>query len=184
MSITSIAPDRIPAGTYNVDPAHSNVGFEVKHMGIATVRGGFKQFQGTVDATGEAVRLEGTVQVASVDTGEPNRDGHLQAPDMFDAAQYPEITFHSTASHVGVDGTVTLNGEITIKGVTKPIELTGEVAEGGEDPWGNQRIGFEVAGKVDRRDFNVSFNQILPNGNLLIANDVKLVVSVSAVKAA
>ena len=184
MSATSLLSDRIPAGTYNVDPAHSNVGFAVKHMGIATVRGSYKQFQGTIDATGEAVRLDGTVQVASVDTGDPNRDAHLQAPEMFDGEQYPEITFHSTASSIGADGAITLTGEITIKGVTKPIELSGEVAEGGEDPWGNQRIGFEVAGKIDRRDFNVSFNQVLPNGNLLIANDVKLVVSVSAVKAA
>jgi len=184
MSATTVVSDRIPVGTYNVDPAHSNVGFEVKHMGIATVRGSFKQFQGVVDAAGDAPRLEGTVEVASVDTGEPNRDGHLQAPEMFDAAQYPQISFHSTATSVGADGSITLNGEITIKGVTKPIELTGQVAEGGEDPWGNQRIGFEVEGKVDRREFGVSFNQILPNGNLLVANDVKLVVSVSAVKAA
>jgi polyisoprenoid-binding protein YceI len=184
MSATSLISDRIPAGTYNVDPTHSNVGFEVKHMGIATVRGSFKQFQGTVDASGETVHLKGAVQVPSIDTGEPNRDAHLQAPDMFDAEQHPEISFHSTASSVGADGAIRLTGEITIKGVTKPIELTGEVAEGGEDPWGNQRIGFEVAGKIDRRDFDVSFNQVLPNGNLLVANDVKLVVSVSAVKAA
>ena len=184
MSATTIASDRIPYGAYNVDPAHSNVSFEIKHMRIATVRGTFKQFQGVVDATADAPRLEGTVEVASIDTGDVNRDGHLQAPEMFDAALYPQITFHSTATSVGADGSITLNGEITIKGVTKPIELTGQVAEGGEDPWGNQRIGFEVEGKVDRRDYGVSFNQVLPNGNVLIANDVKLVVSVSAVKAA
>jgi len=183
MSVTTIT-DRIPTGTYNVDPAHSNVGFEVKHMGIATVRGSFKQFEGSVDASGDAPRLEGTVDVTSVDTGDANRDGHLQAPEMFDTAQYPRISFHSTATSVDADGSITLNGEITIKGVTKPIELTGVVAEGGEDPWGNYRIGFEVAGKIDRRDYGVSFNQVLPNGNILIANDVKLVVSVSAVKAA
>jgi polyisoprenoid-binding protein YceI len=184
MSATSIASDRIPTGTYNVDPAHSNVGFEIKHMGIATVRGSFKQFAGTIDAADAGVRLEGTVQVASIDTGDANRDAHLQAPDMFDGEQHPAISFHSTASSVADDGAITLTGEITIKGVTKPIELSGVVAEGGEDPWGNQRIGFEVSGKIDRRDYNVSFNQVLPNGNLLIANDVKLVVSVSAVKAA
>lgn len=182
MSATSISSDQIPTGTYNVDPAHSNVGFEVKHMGIATVRGSFKQFVGTVDATGDAPRLEGSVDVASIDTGEENRDGHLQAPEMFDAAQFPQISFGSTATEI-TGNAITLNGEITIKGVTKPIELTGEVAEGGEDPWGNQRVGFEVAGKVDRREFGVSFNQILPNGNALISNDVKIVVSVSAVKA-
>jgi len=184
MSATSISQDRIPAGTYNVDPSHSNVGFEVKHMGIATVRGTFRKFQGTVVAGDESARLEGTVEVDSIETGEENRDGHLKAPDFFDAGQYPQITFHSTASAVGPDGSIKLNGEITIKGVTKPIELTGEVAEVGEDPWGNQRVGFEVAGKIDRRDFDLKWNQTLPNGNLLIANEVKLLVSVSAVKAA
>jgi polyisoprenoid-binding protein YceI len=175
--------DRIPAGSYNIDPSHSSVGFEVKHMGIATVRGAFRKFNGTIDATADAPRLEGVVEVASVDTGDENRDGHLQAPDMFDAAQYPQITFHSTATEVTADGSIKLNGEITIKSVTRPIELTGQVAEGGEDPWGNQRIGFEVSGKIDRRDFDVKWNQTLPNGNLLVANDVKLIVSVSAVKA-
>jgi polyisoprenoid-binding protein YceI len=182
MSVTSISSDQIPAGTYSVDPKHSNVGFEVKHMGIATVRGDFREFVGTIDATGDAPRLEGTVEVSSIDTGEENRDGHLQAPDMFDLAQFPQISFHSTATEIAGNA-ITLKGEITIKGVTKPIELTGEVAEGGEDPWGNQRVGFEVAGKIDRRDFDLKWNQTLPNGNLLVANDVKLLVSVSAVKA-
>jgi polyisoprenoid-binding protein YceI len=172
------ATTAIPAGTYNIDPTHSHVGFEIKHMGIATVRGAFKQFTGQiVDG-----RLEGTVQVASVDTGEPNRDGHLQAPDMFDAAQFPEITFRSTEISGGGDA-LTVKGEITLKGVTRPIELTGAVAEGGTDPWGNERVGFEVSGTIDRTDFGVSWNQDLPNGKPLVSNDVKLVVSVSAVKA-
>jgi polyisoprenoid-binding protein YceI len=168
----------IPAGTYNIDPAHSNVGFEVKHLGIATVRGGFKNFTGTiVDGV-----LEGTVEVASVDTGQEARDGHLQAPEMFDAAQFPEIKFRST--EVEADGDeIKLVGDITIKGVTKPITLKGELAEVAEDPQGNARIGFEVAGKIDRTDFGVSFNQVLPNGDKAIADKVKIIVSVSAVKA-
>jgi polyisoprenoid-binding protein YceI len=184
MSATTISPERIPTGAYNVDPAHSNVGFAVRHMGIATVRGAFKKFQGTVDATGEAPRLEGVVEVASIDTGDENRDGHLQSPEFFDAQQYPQISFHSTATEATADGAIKLAGEITIKGVTKPIELVGTIAENGADPWGNERIGFEVEGKIDRRDFDLTWNQTLPNGNLLLANDVKLVVSVSAVKEA
>src|ERR1700722_1064418 len=128
MSVTSTTADRIPAGTYNVDPTHSNVGFEVKHMGIATVRGTFNQFEGTIQATDDSARLEGTVQVGSIDTGEENRDQHLQAPEMFDSAAYPQITFHSTASSVADDGSITLTAELPIKGVTKPIQLTGEVA--------------------------------------------------------
>jgi polyisoprenoid-binding protein YceI len=184
MSATVISPERIPTGTYSVDATHSNVGFEVRHMGIATVRGVFKKFEGAIDATGQAPRLEGTVEVASIDTGEENRDGHLQAPDFFDVQQYPQITFHSTATEAGADGSIRLAGEITIKGVTKPIELIGTLAENGEDPWGNERIGLEVTGEIDRRDYDLKWNQTLPNGNLLISNTVKLVVSVSAVKAA
>jgi polyisoprenoid-binding protein YceI len=184
LSVSSLSLESIPAGTYNVDPAHSSVGFEVRHMGIATVRGAFRKFQGTVDATGDAPVLQGAVEVASVDTGDPQRDGHLAAPDFFDAENHAEITFRSAAGEP-VDGDqIRLNGEITIKGITKPIELTGVIAEGGADPWGNERIGLELSGVIDRRDFDLKWNQTLPNGNLLVSNEVKLVLSVSAVKAA
>ena len=183
MSAT-ISLESIPAGTYSVDPAHSNVGFEVRHMGIATVRGAFRKFAGTVDATGDSPVLQGTVEVASVDTNDPQRDGHLASPDFFDAQSHPEISFHSTAGDATADGQVRLSGDITIKGITKPIELTGVVAEGGTDPWGNERIGLELAGVIDRREFDLKWNQTLPNGNLLVSNEVKLLLSVSAVKAA
>jgi polyisoprenoid-binding protein YceI len=182
MSVTSLAADRIPAGVYNVDPAHSSIGFAVKHMGIATVRGSFRGFEGTVDASGDAPVLQGTVDVSTVDSGEENRDGHLKAPDFFDVDQHPKITFHSTGADATDDGEVRLSGEITIKGVTQPIELTGEIAENGQDPWGNERIGLELEGSIDRREFDLKWNQTLPNGNLLVANEVKLLVNVSAVK--
>src|ERR1700729_310597 len=149
MSATALSPERIPSGTYNIDASHSSVGFEVKHMGIATVRGAFRRFAGTIDASGDAPVLKGTVEVASIDTGDENRDGHLTAPDFFDAEQHPEIAFHTTSLDDAADGQVTLSGEITIKGVTKPIELTGTAADGGTDPSGNDRIGFEVEGVID-----------------------------------
>jgi polyisoprenoid-binding protein YceI len=179
---TSTISEQIPAGTYAVDPSHSSVGFEVRHMGIATVRGAFRRYQGTIDATGDQPVLNGTVEVASVDTGDENRDGHLAAPDFFDAEQYPEITFHTTSLEESEDGKIRLNGEITIKGVTQPLELTGKAAEGGTDPWGNERIGFDVEGVIDRRKFDLTWNQTLPNGNLLVSNEVQLLISVSAVK--
>jgi polyisoprenoid-binding protein YceI len=182
MSATNL--QSIPTGVYNVDPTHSNVGFEVRHMGIATVRGKFGTFQGAIDASGDAPKLEGSVDVSTIDTGEANRDGHLKGAEFFDAEQFPQITFHGTTTEAGADGTVTLKGEITIKGITKPIELTGELAENGEDPWGNERIGLELTSAIDRRDFDLSWNQTLPNGNLLVANEVKLLVGVSAVKSA
>lgn len=181
MSATTLT--EIPAGTFAVDPTHSNVGFEVRHMGIATVRGAFKQFAGNIESTGDQATLSGTVEVSSIDTGESNRDGHLQSPEFFDAQQYPQISFKTTSTELGGGGEITLHGEITIKGITKPITLTGAVAENGQDPWGNERVGFEVEGKIDRREFDLKWNQTLPNGNLLVANEVKLVISVSAVKA-
>ena len=184
MSSTSLSSDVIPAGVYNVDPTHSNVGFEVRHMGIATVRGTFKTIQGTVESSNGETVLKGQVEVASIDTGDENRDGHLASPEFFDAQSHPEISFHSTATEPVEADQIRLTGEITIKGVTKPIELTGVVAEGGTDPWGNERVGLELAGVIDRREFDLKWNQTLPNGNLLVANDVKLLVSVSAVKAA
>ncbi|HEX3688208.1 MAG TPA: YceI family protein [Solirubrobacteraceae bacterium] len=182
MSATTLT--QIPNAVYNVDPSHSSVGFEVKHMGIATVRGRFGAFEGTIDATGDAPVLQGNVDVSTVDTGDANRDGHLKGPEFFDADQQPQISFSSTATEVSADGEITLQGEITIKGITKPIELTGQVAENGEDPWGNERIGLELTSAIDRREFELKWNQTLPNGNLLVANDVKLLVSVSAVKSA
>jgi polyisoprenoid-binding protein YceI len=182
MSATQLT--QIPSAVYNVDPAHSSVGFEVKHMGIATIRGRFGAFEGTIDATGGSPVLQGTVDVATIDTGDTNRDGHLKGPEFFDADQQPKISFNSTATEVGAAGEITLEGEITIKGVSKPIELTGEIAENGEDPWGNERIGLELSASIDRREFDLKWNQTLPNGNLLVANDVKLLLGVSAVKSA
>lgn len=182
--MSTLTQDTVQAGTYNVDPSHSNVGFAVRHMGIATVRGQFKTFTGSVEAADGQLTLSGSVDVASIDTGDENRDGHLQAPDFFDAGQFPQISFSSTGAESVEEGKVKLTGDITIKGTTKPIELVGEIAENGEDPWGNQRVGFEVEGKIDRREFGLEWNQTLPNGNLLVANEVKLIVSVSAVKAA
>jgi polyisoprenoid-binding protein YceI len=182
MSATTL--QQIPAGVYNVDPSHSNVGFEVRHMGIATVRGRFGAFEGTIDASGDSPVLKGTVEVATIDTGDANRDGHLKGAEFFDAEQHPQISFDSTATEVGGGGQITLQGEITIKGISKPIELTGEVAENGQDPWGNERVGLELTSAIDRREFDLKWNQTLPNGNLLVANEVKLLVSVSAVKSA
>jgi polyisoprenoid-binding protein YceI len=182
MSGTTLSTQHIPVGIYAVDPAHSNVGFAVRHMGIATVRGSFRQFEGKIDASGDAPTLEGTVTVATVTTGEEQRDGHLLAPDFFDAERYPEIRFYSTATDVVGDGTIRLNGNIEIKGVTQPLELVGTVAQGGADPWGHERIGFELEAVIDRRKFGLDWNQTLPGGGLLVANEVRLLVSVSAVR--
>jgi polyisoprenoid-binding protein YceI len=183
MSTTSTSLERLPVGVYNLDPTHANVGFAVRHLGISTVRGSFERFQGTFDATGDAPELQGVVEVASINTGDAQRDAHLGAPDFFDAERQAEIRFHSTGAESPEPGKVRLTGEITIKGITRPIELTGTI-DGGEDPWGNERVGIDLEATIDRREFDLTFNQTLPNGGLLIGNEVKLLVSAEAVKAA
>jgi polyisoprenoid-binding protein YceI len=173
----------IPAGTYSIDPSHSSVEFAVRHMGIATVRGQATQFEGTIDATGETPALEGTVQVASITTQDEQRDQHLGSPDFFDVQRFPQISFRASGIEISGDGSVRMPGEITIKGVTKDIELNGTFAGVGTDPWGNERIGLDVSTTVDRRDFGLTWNQPLPTGGLLVSNEVKLELSASAVKA-
>ena len=183
MSTATATATVIPTGTYSIDPAHSSVEFAVRHMGIATVRGQATEFEGTIDATDDTLGVEGSVQVASITTRNEQRDEHLASPDFFDAPTFPQISFRSNAVEISDDGSVRIAGELTIKGVTKEIELTGTFAGAGTDPWGNERIGLDVSGAVDRRDFDLTWNQPLASGGLLVSNEVKLELSASAVKA-
>jgi polyisoprenoid-binding protein YceI len=147
----------IPTGTYSIDPSHSAVEFAVRHMGIATVRGKATEFEGTIDANGDTLAVEGSVEVASITTQNQQRDEHLASPDFFDVQRFPQISFRSNAVEIADDGSVRIPGEITIKGVTKEIELTGSFAG--------------------------AWNQPLAGGGLLVSNEVKLELSASAVKA-
>jgi polyisoprenoid-binding protein YceI len=176
----------VPAGTWAVDPAHSKVGFAVKHMGIATVRGEFTQFQGSLEIGDDlsSASASGTVTVASVDTNESQRDEHLRSPDFFDAAQFPEIRFESTAIEALDDDEFRITGALTIHGVTNEIVLHAEVQGTDVDPWGNERVGLEITGQLSRGDYGMKFNQALGSGNMLVADKVKLVLDVSAVKQA
>jgi polyisoprenoid-binding protein YceI len=173
----------IPTGTYSIDPSHSTVEFAVRHMGIATVRGKATEFEGTIESTGDTLAVDGSVQVASITTQNGQRDEHLASPDFFDVERFPQISFRSNGVEISDDGSVRISGEITIKGVTREIELTGTFAGAGTDPWGNERIGLDVSGAVDRRDFDLTWNQPLAGGGLLVSNEVKLELSASAVKA-
>jgi polyisoprenoid-binding protein YceI len=175
----------IPTGTWNVDPTHSTIGFTVKHMGIATVRGHFAQFEGSLeigDDLSTAV-VRGAVQTASVDTSEGQRDEHLRSADFFDAETHPEITFASTALRATGDDAFEVDGELTIHGVTRPITLKAEVTGSDVDPWGNTRVGLEARGQVNRSDYGMKFNQALGSGNVLVSDKVKLELDISAVKA-
>ena len=182
MSALETTVRALPVGAFNVDPAHSSVGFEVKHLGIATVRGRFTVVSGTLTG-GEEPRLEGTVDLTSATTDDEQRDGHLASPDFFDVERFPQATFRSTSFEQLGDGTVRVVGDLTLKGVTREIELTGSVAGPATDPWGNERVGLELAGVIDRNDFGVKWNAPLPGGGFVLPNDVRIVLDVSAVKA-
>jgi polyisoprenoid-binding protein YceI len=173
----------LPTGSWNVDPVHSSVEFQVKHLGIATVKGQFKEFEGTLEVGPDGARAYGTVKVDSVDTREPQRDDHLRSPDFFDAASYPEITFQSATVRPLDEDTFEIEGDLTIHGVTRTVALKA-VLEGTEtDPQGNDRVGLSVIGEINRSDHDMKFNAALGSGNMLVSDKVKIVLDLSAVKA-
>jgi len=174
----------IPAGTYTIDPSHSSIEFTVKHMGLATVRGQFTEFEGSIESDGERASVTGTVQASSVTTHNQQRDEHLVTNDFFGVEDNPQISFQADSIELDEDGSVRIPGQITIKGVTRDIELTGDYAGGGMDPWGNERVGLDVSAKIDRRDFGLEWNQPLAGGGLLVSNNVTVLLSASAVKGA
>jgi polyisoprenoid-binding protein YceI len=182
----STAQQAIAQGTWNVDPKHSSVEFQVKHMGIATVKGFFGEFSGKLEV-GETVEqsvAEGTVVVESIATRDADRDAHLKSPDFFDAAEYPEITFRSTGIAPAGSGGLSIDGDLTIRGITKSVRLEAVVDGPDTDPWGNERAGIEAVGTISRGDYEMKFNQALGSGNMLVADKVNIVLQISAVKAA
>jgi polyisoprenoid-binding protein YceI len=184
MSTTNTVATAVPTGVWNIDPAHSKVGFAVKHMGIATVRGEFTDFAGTLEIGEDLAssKAYGTVKVQSVDTNEPQRDEHLRSPDFFDAAQFPQLSFESTSVEALDDEEFRITGQLTIHGVTNEVVLHADVQGTDVDPWGNERVGLEVTGQLSRGDYDMKFNQALGSGNMLVADKVKLALDISAVK--
>lgn len=168
------------AGNYTIDKAHSNVGFKVKHMMITNVVGNFDTFKGTFEydeKKNTLKALSGEIEVASINTQNAKRDKHLRADDIFDAAQYPKITFIVTK----IDGE-DVYGDFTIKGVTKNIKL--ELENGGTitDPRGNEKAGFALTGKIKRADFGLTYNSVLEAGGVAIGDTVKLIVDIQGLK--
>jgi polyisoprenoid-binding protein YceI len=165
----------IPAGTWNADPVHSSVGFEVRYLAVATFTGELTDFEASlVDG-----RLEGRARVASVEVKDGNLKAHLQSPEFFDAERHPEVSFSGTA-----DGRGRFEGEITIKGVTRPATLAGTITGPVTDPYGNERYGLSLTTVVDRTAFGLDWNAPLPGGGVALANDVTLKAELSLVKAA
>jgi polyisoprenoid-binding protein YceI len=167
-----------PTGTWIADPVHSNVSFEVGYAGVNTFRGGFREFTATL--SGDS--LAGSAQVASVDVKDEQLNGHLQTPDFFDAARFPAITF--TATELSREGTtVRGTGELTLKGVTKPIAIEGTIADApATDPFGRERLGLRLEATVDRTDYGVSWNAPNQSGGNYLADDVKLIAELALVR--
>jgi polyisoprenoid-binding protein YceI len=175
-SVTSI-----PAGTWSIDPSHSTVEFKIKHLGLATVKGRAPVVGGTI-VGGERPSVVGTVDVASMTTFDETRDEHLRSPDFFDASRHPELSFESTDVRQEGDQLVA-SGLLTIKGVSNPVTLRGELVGTETDPWGNERIGVDFETSIDRTDWGLTWNAPLPGGGFLLPDAVTLAASFSAVKA-
>jgi polyisoprenoid-binding protein YceI len=180
--VTETRASVIPAGTWSIDPVWSALEFEVKKIGLINVKGRVLGFTGTIQG-GEHPSVEGTVDVSSVTTFDETRDGHLQSPDFFDTQRFPELRFESTSIDADADELV-VEGDLTIKGVTKPVELRGTFLGTGIDPMGNERIAIELAGTIDRTEFGLRWNAPLPGGGFMLPNEVGLKASFAAVRAA
>lgn len=168
-TITETRTD-LPTGTWQVDPVHSTVAFSVKHMLVANFRGGFGTFDVTLDENG----LRGTVDISSVDVSEPNLNGHLLSPDFFDVERNPQLSFRSTAIRAS-GGELDIDGELSIKGVTKPVKITGTVSGPVTHPFdASSRLGLELETVIDRTAFGLNWNAPLPTGGFSVGNDVKL----------
>ena len=176
----------IPTGTWKVDKAHSRVGFAVKHMGIATVRGEFREFDGALEIGEDLAdtRVYGRVDAASVQTNQAQRDEHLRSTDFFSVESHPELTFRSKAIEPVDDDTFRIIGDLSINGVTNEVGLTAELGGIETGLWGEERIGLEVTGQLSRRAFGMKFDAALGSGNAVVADKVKIVIDVQAVKEA
>jgi polyisoprenoid-binding protein YceI len=186
MSTATTTETLIPTGTWDVDTVHSRIGFAVKHMGVATVRGEFREFEGVIEVGDDlaSTRAYGTIKTASVNTRQEQRDDHLRSADFFDAESYPEIRFESKRIEAVDEETLRIVGDITIHGETREIELEAELGGTEVGPEGEDRIGLEATGKLSRADFGMRFNAALGSGNAVVADKVKLALDIAAVKRA
>jgi polyisoprenoid-binding protein YceI len=169
MSTITTTSKTAPAGTWSADPVHSNVSFEIAYAGTNTFRGGFHEYSaGLHDGV-----LEGSAKVASVDVKDEQLNGHLQTPDFFDADRYPEITFRTSDLE---------HGELTIKGVTRPVAITASVSEPNVDPFGRERLGITLEAKVDRNEYGISWNAPNQGGGNYLGDDVTIKADLALVR--
>lgn len=180
---TQTINQQVPAGTYAVDPVHSSIAFAVEHNGVATFRSGFGSYEAQLFG-GDAPRLEGTVDVASVEIDEEQLKGHLLSPEFFDAAHHPRLSFESSDLSVAEDGSVRLHGELEIRGETREVEASGRFGQLGADLGGNGRVGLSLATTVDRRSFGLDWNAELPSGGEVLDYEVSIAVELELVEEA
>lgn len=173
--------------TWTIDTTHSEVTFKVKHLVISTVTGKFKSFEGTVESDKEDfsdAKVKFSVDINSIDTGNEGRDGHLKSPDFFDAEKFPAMSFESTSLANQGGGEYEVTGNLTIKGVTKPVVLDVEFGGIQKDFYGNTVAGFEVSGKINRQDFGLTWSAVTETGGIVVSDEVKLHINVEAIKKA
>ena len=170
--------------TYKIDPGHSQVGFSIRHF-FSKVPGKFNTYEGTIaldpkDLSKSVVDV--TIDTTSIDTGNKDRDSHLQSPDFFDVQKFPKMTFKSTSVVPQGTNKATMKGDLTLHGVTKPVTLEAEVLGFSPDPWGNYRGGFEARTKINRQDFGISWNKVVEGGGALLGDEVEIVINIEGVR--
>ena len=165
------------SSTWQLDPAHSEITFRVRHLVVATVSGRFREFSSTVTTEGDdltTARIDFTAQTASIDTGLADRDAHLRSDDFFNSDQYPELRFRSTRMEKTGESGFRLHGELTLRDVTKPISLNVEYGGTIKDPWGNIKSGFEVTGSIRRKEFGLRWDALTEAGGAVVSDEVKI----------
>ena len=172
------------AGTYALDPSHSEVGFAVRHVMVSKTRGRFSDFAGTIEIGENPLEssVSVTIQTAGVDTGDEQRDAHLRSGDFFDSEAWPTMTYQSRSVRQVGEGRYVVDGDLTIKGVTKPVPLDVSFEGGATDPWGGTRIGFSAKAELNREDFGLTWNQALETGGVLVSKKVSIEIEAEAVK--
>nr|WP_302180060.1 YceI family protein [Chryseosolibacter indicus] len=170
-----------------LDPTHSEIGFRVRHMMITNVSGSFQSFNVQASTNGNdftTAKIEFTADVSSINTNNPDRDNHLKSGDFFNADKYPQLKFTSTKVEKKGDDNFVVHGNLTVKDVTKPVKLDVEFGGIGKDPWGNEKAGFTLSGKINRTEFGLNWNAALETGGVLVSEDVKLYAEIQLVKQA
>ena len=171
--------------TWAIDPTHSEIGFKVKHMMFTNVSGKFNQFEATIKTEKEAFetsKINFSADINSVDTSNTDRDNHLKSADFFDVDNFAKLTFTSTAIQKVTEGEYKISGDLTIKDVTKNITFEADYSGLMKDPWGNTKIGLALNGKINRKDFGLTWNAALETGGVLVGEDIKLIAEVQFVK--